>query len=118
MPKLRRRLRVGGVNLILPANLSNNVTTNNTLNISNNNNINLISTDTSGGVSQASSSHSVRDDRAIIGELIILTVCTRLCLRNLFKTPLNYATINILNIPHTLLLSIYFLNDDCNDTDN
>lgn len=65
MPKLRRRLRVGGVNLILPAHVTSN-TTSNTLNISNNNNINL-STDTS-GVSQASSSHSVRDDQAIIGK--------------------------------------------------
>lgn len=62
MPKLRRRLRVGGVNLILPTHISNNLT-NNALN---NNNL---STDTS-GVSQASSSQSVQqqDDRPIIGK--------------------------------------------------
>jgi len=66
MPKLRRRLRVGGVNLILPSNISHNLT-NNALNLSNNNSL---STDTS-GVSQASSSQSViqQDDRPIIGKL-------------------------------------------------
>lgn len=62
MPKLRRRLRVGGVNLTLPSNISCNTTT------AANNNINKLSTDTS-GVSQASSSQSVQqDDRPIIGE--------------------------------------------------
>lgn len=69
MPKLRRRLRVGGVNLTLPNSISNTSTTatNNALNINNNNSIN-VSTDTS-GVSQASSSQSVQqDDRPIIGE--------------------------------------------------
>ncbi|CRK90037.1 CLUMA_CG003761, isoform A, partial [Clunio marinus] len=67
MPKLRRRMRVGGVNLILPANISNNSTTNalTTNNINNTINNNL-STDTS-GVSQASSSQSVQDDRPIMG---------------------------------------------------
>lgn len=62
MPKLRRRMRVGGVNLILPTNISNNLT-NNVLNN------NLSGTDTS-GVSQASSSQSVmhQDDQPIIGE--------------------------------------------------
>lgn len=65
MPKLRRRMRVGGVNLILPSNISHNLT-NNALNLSNNNSL---STDTS--VSQASSSQSVlqQDDRPIIGKL-------------------------------------------------
>lgn len=69
MPKLRRRLRVGGVNLILPSNISHNLT-NNALNLSNNNSL---STDTS-GVSQASSSQSViqQDDRPIIGKFAIL----------------------------------------------
>jgi hypothetical protein len=59
-------LRVGGVNLILPSNISHNLT-NNALNLSNNNSL---STDTS-GVSQASSSQSViqQDDRPIIGKL-------------------------------------------------
>lgn len=56
-------MRVGGVNLILPANISNNATN---AALTNNNNL---STDTS-GVSQASSSQSVlQDDRPIIGEL-------------------------------------------------
>jgi hypothetical protein len=59
MPKLRRRMRVGGVNLVLPANISNNSTTNNPLIINN------MSTD-----SAASSSQSVQqDDRPIMGEL-------------------------------------------------
>lgn len=62
MPKLRRRLRVGGVNLTLPANISCNTTAANALNN------NKLSTDTS-GASQASSSQSVQqDDRPIIGE--------------------------------------------------
>lgn len=69
MPKLRRRMRVGGVNLVLPANISNNsMTSNNALIINQNNNISL-STDTSGHVSQASSSQSVQqDDRPKSGE--------------------------------------------------
>lgn len=56
-------MRVGGVNLILPTHISNQLA-NNALN--NNNNL---STDTS-GVSQASSSQSVQqqDDRPIIGK--------------------------------------------------
>jgi hypothetical protein len=63
MPKLRRRLRVGGVNLNIPPHISNNLA-NNALNN------NILSTDTS-GVSQASSSQSVQhqDDRPIIGKL-------------------------------------------------
>lgn len=117
MPKLRRRLRVGGVNLILPANISSNVTTNNTLNISNNNNINL-STDTS-GVSQASSSHSVRDDRAIIGELIILNEMQLLVLKKLVQLHYNMQPLIQQTSPARFMLPfIYFLNDDCNDTDN
>lgn len=67
MPKLRRRIRVGGPNLTLPSNISCNTSaTSNAVTI-NNNSINL-STDTS-GVSQASSSQSVQqDDRPIMGE--------------------------------------------------
>lgn len=63
MPKLRRRLRVGGVNLNIPPHISKNLA-NNALNN------NILSTDTS-GVSQASSSQSMQhqDDRPIIGEL-------------------------------------------------
>lgn len=63
MPKLRRRLRVGGVNLNIPPHISNNQA-NNALNN------NILSTDTS-GVSQASSSQSMQhqDDRPIIGKL-------------------------------------------------
>lgn len=62
MPKLRRRLRVGGVNLNIPPHISNNLA-NNALNN------NILSTDTS-GVSQASSSQSMQqDDRPIIGKL-------------------------------------------------
>lgn len=71
MPKLRRRLRVGGVNLVLPANISNTAAANNALIMNNNN----LSTDTSGG-SQASSSQSVQqDDRPIIGELDRISLC-------------------------------------------
>lgn len=70
MPKLRRRLRVGGVNLTLPSHISCNATA-----TINNNKLN---TDTS-GVSQASSSQSVQqDDRAIIGEFplyLLLAIC-------------------------------------------
>lgn len=77
MPKLRRRLRVGGVNLILPTHISNNLA-NNALNNNNNN----LSTDTS-GVSQASSSQSVQqqDDRPIIGKQLhtfISSLCVSL----------------------------------------
>lgn len=71
MPKLRRRIRVGGPNLTLPTNISCNITatTNNALIINNNN----LSTDTS-GVSQASSSQSVQqDDRPIMGKQQIWT---------------------------------------------
>lgn len=65
MPKLRRRMRVGGVNLTLPTNISHNSTAANTAPSINNNHL---STDTS-GVSQASSSQSVQqDDRTVIGE--------------------------------------------------
>lgn len=66
MPKLRRRLRVGGVNLTLPTHISCKTSAvSNALIITNNNNV---STDTS-GVSQASSSQSVQqDDRPIMGE--------------------------------------------------
>lgn len=59
MPKLRRRLRVGGVNLVLPTNISSNMSP--TVIVSH-------STDTS-GVSQASSSQSVQqDERPIMSE--------------------------------------------------
>jgi hypothetical protein len=63
-------MRVGGVNLILPTNISNNLT-NNVLN----NNL----SDTS-GVSQASSSQSVLhqvDDHPIIGEFTISFLAQR-----------------------------------------
>lgn len=65
-------MRVGGVNLVLPANISNTAAAANNALIINNNNL---STDTSGG-SQASSSQSVQqDDRPIIGESDRISLC-------------------------------------------
>jgi hypothetical protein len=67
-------MRVGGVNLTLPTNISHSTAANTALSINNNH----LSTDTS-GFSQASSSQSVQqDDRPAIGELgekFIMFIC-------------------------------------------
>lgn len=93
-------MRVGGVNLTLPSNISHNAAAANTaLSINNNH----LSTDTS-GVSQASSSQSVQqDDRPVIGELggkislclfALLMIMTMLLCEHFFALSALIRTVN------------------------